>query len=149
MREAQQQAQRHAAADHAREAYGRAWGQLFRDPTAAAAARDRMARTIGGDVAADTLRRTPQAFGALTAEGAEALARGWGRELTGAIERTGARWREAEQERPHTPAAQVMVQVQGLERLLAPFRAQDRAQEQVKQRAERALGLDRDRGRGR
>ena len=109
-----------------------------------------MARTIGADVAADTLRRSPQAFGALTAEGGEAVARGRGHELTTAIERTGTTWRQAESQRPGTPADQVAAELQRAELGMEPFRAFDRAHARQVQRAiERERGLRQDRGRGR
>ena len=117
--------------------------------------RARVARTLGAQMADDAFRRTPEALGRLTPEGVAAVARGSGRDLTDAIERTGARWREAETHRPRTPAPQVAAELQRAQLGMEPFRAFDRVQERAREvqrelarAAKRALGLDRDRGRG-
>lgn len=108
-----------------------------------------MAGTLGAEVAADVFRRTPEAFGRLTAAGAAAVARGQARELTAAIERTSAESMAAERTRPREPAAQVAAELQRAQLGMEPFRAQDRAK--AKELAERVLDLgrgDRDHGRG-
>lgn len=141
----------HRAADVACDAYAAAWARLYVDGPGAQATYQHTDRTLGAEVAADVFRRTPEALGRLTPEAAQAVAQGWGRELTDAVGRTGAAWRGAERERPREPAAQVAAELQCAQLGMAPFRALDRAQAQARalaRAAERALGSDREQERG-
>jgi len=102
-----------------------------------------MQRALGPAVTGDELRRSPQAFGALTDDAARQLAQGWGRDLTDAIGKTGRALLEAEAARPRPSAEQLEARVVRLDGLLEAFRKQDRAQEQA-----RELAKDLTRGRG-
>lgn len=143
----------HTAANRAGQAHAAAYARLYRDPADARRRVAAMARSsMGPEIAADVLRRTPQKFGALTDEAARRVARGWGRDLTDVIATTGRAAREAEAQRPRQPAAQLSTEAGRLEGLMRPFHAQDRvraAERELQREIQKALALSRDQGHGR